>query len=81
MCHRWYNLTSKQELWRGQVAALGYRENIGNLVRSIEAVRNYIDGSTPRPRVVIDWKRAYRDLLKLMSRIKAIVINKSNGNA
>ncbi|XP_019864265.1 PREDICTED: uncharacterized protein LOC100633923 [Amphimedon queenslandica] len=77
VCHRWYNLTSKQELWRGQVAALGYRENIGNLVRSIEAVRNYIDGSTPRPRVVIDWKRAYRDLLKLMSRIKTIVINKT----
>ena len=77
VCRRWYNLTSKQELWRGQVAALGYREGLGNLVRAITSVKYYTEEeSSPRPQVVIDWKQAYRDLLKLMSRLKAMVINK-----
>lgn len=53
---------------------------MGNLVRAIEAVYEIgqEDEEYSSSSIVIDWKQAFRDLSKLMSKIKALILKKGN---
>ena len=82
VCHRWLQLCSLPELWRAHCGELGKREEVGDLASAVETTRLSIGGGSVEGErekagkggVVIDWKRAYRDLSKVTARIKALVV-------
>lgn len=88
VCHRWYGLTYNSKLWRNLCLHVTRREGLGDVVHAIEAVQKM---SISRPNnkgtkaesnadepsgVVVDWKQAYRDLMKLMSKLKSMILKR-----
>ena len=74
VCLHWYYLANNESLWKRQCAVLDSREGIGKVVDAIEAVHKirYSDGSQLKI-MAVDWLQAYKDLLKLIGRIKSLV--------
>ena len=82
MCKRWYHLSNDGGLWRHHSKLLGEREGVGDLASAVETVTTAhgvsdvpinVSGGIQRNGQV-DWKRAYWELNKVMSRIKTMVM-------
>jgi hypothetical protein len=88
VCRRWHNLTYNADLWRSLCDDIGRREGLEDIVNAIEAVNNDSnitsdvaapDGIIPQiTKVIIDWKQAYQDLIKLMMKLKSLVLKRGN---
>lgn len=74
VCQRWYQLCSSADLWRAHCRELGRWEGVGGDL--VEAVEDGHRGGTEGEGggAVVDWKRAFRDLSRLMTRIKKLVV-------
>jgi hypothetical protein len=69
-------------LWKRQAYLLGIREGVGNIGEVMESVIKHYKHSLTHVREadkpVIDWKRAYRDLLKLVAQMKTLMLKSAN---
>lgn len=86
MCRQWYYLSLNPTLWRSLCNTIGKREHLGDIVSAIEEVHKISYRSTSTIAlditqapgavlpVVVDWKQAYRDLTRLMSKIKSLAM-------
>jgi len=80
VCCRWLQLCSLPELWRAHCSELGEKEGVGDLANAVEATSLASGGGRDGEKVgkerevVIDWKRAYRDLSRVTARIKTLVV-------
>ena len=80
VCRRWLQLCSLPELWRAHCTELGRREGVGDLANAVETTSLASGGGGDEEKVgkegevVIDWKRAYRNLSRVTARIKTLVV-------
>lgn len=75
VCRRWHYLCSSKATWQEQCFQLGLREGLGDIVAAIEVVHHVREGGRiENAQACIDWKQAYRDLSKLMKKLKGAVI-------
>ena len=80
VCRRWLQLCSLPELWRAHCSELGEKEGVGDLANAVEATSLASGGGRDGEKVgkegevVIDWKRAYRNLSRVTARIKTLVV-------
>lgn len=71
-------------LWKHHAFLLGISEGVGDIGKVMEMVIKHYRHSTilgkEKPPIV-DWKRAYRDLRKLVQNIKTLVIKSAEQEA
>ena len=64
-------------LWKRHAYILGENEGVGNIAKVMETVvhhyRHSLDYGRGAEQPLVDWKRAYRDLLKLVIQMKKLV--------
>ena len=68
-CKRWNRLACNPSLWKAQCQALSTREGVGDLSRAVEIAFGH-----PLEEHKLDWKKTYRDLRSVMSRVKEMVL-------
>ena len=72
-------MANSADLWRQLTLQLGQKEGVGDLAEVIEVVvghyRHSLEGEGTNSKNLVDWKRAYRDLLKLVLKLKEVAIN------
>ena len=84
MCKNWSVFANTSGLWKNQAFSLGIQEGVGDIGKVMETVikhyrHSICSGSEKEP--MVDWKRAYRDLRKLVFNIKTLVIKNAKEEA
>lgn len=77
-------------LWKEHTHRLGENEGVGDVIEVLESVAKYSllleeerkkdsegEGRQEKGDVLVDWKKAYRELKKVVSRMKKLVIKRA----
>lgn len=83
VCRRWNICANLPSLWKKCAYHLGATEGVGDVVEIMESViRHYRHSlrSVGGGADVIDWKRVYRDLRKLLQNMKRLVLKSASAS-
>lgn len=75
VCRHWNVCANFGSLWKRCAYQLGVTEGVGNIVQVMETIiKHYKHSLSGLEKDVVDWKRVYRDLMKLVQNMKHLVI-------